>query len=438
MSRFGDLLKNAEGAHKHERALPQIVSTGGIPWSVQQEAFLNFQSPKIVLTALAGSGKTSSLLEYARRRRHQKWNFVVFNRSIADDVALRAPCNMNVKTAHQMAYAHFGHDLHQKIRNDLTLNEVKTQLSTVPHHAQHDYALLVKKIFQEYLNSADLQITEHLVSDFDWERFQLKYADTSWDLASLLKTVENIWRLSLDAQSDFSITHDVYLKRFSMVNDPWKGTFWMLDEGQDWSDAFLSCFKRSANVSIRTGDPFQKLYDWRGASRQKWCDPCSEKELWLTDSYRTAKGIEPWVNSRLKSLACPRVWSSALSAQCSVSTAEETPQNIQSFAPTVILAARWDNLQKMSQQLTEHNIAHHVNKDINAVKKEGIVLTTIHSAKGLEYERVWVLDHALPEDEHAVQKSRLSYVALTRAQKAIRIPPSWPHQQQSVNLFDDL
>lgn len=436
MSRFGDLLKNAESAHKQERALPQIVATNSIPWSGQQETFLNMQSPKIVLTALAGSGKTSSLLEYARRRRHQKWNFVVFNRSIADDVALRAPPNMNVKTAHQMAYAHFGHDLHQKIRADLSLKEIQLQLTHIPQHAQHDYAVLVKKVFQEYVNSADLQISECLVSEFDWEQFQLKYADISWEIQSLTKTVEQIWRLSLDPQSDFTITHDVYLKRFSMVNDPWKGTFWMLDEGQDWSDAFLSCFKRSASVSIRTGDPFQKLYDWRGASRQKWCDPLTEKEVWLTDSYRTTKGMEPWVNARLKSLACSRVWSSALGGQCSISTMEENAKNIQMFAPTVILATRWDDLQRISHQLTEHGVRHYLNKDSTALKN-GISLTTIHSAKGLEFDRVWILDDALPHDEHAVQKSRLAYVALTRTQKAVRIPPSWPHAVNSVALFDD-
>lgn len=436
MSRFADLLKNAEGAHKQERTLPNIAAKNGIQWSEQQEKFLNAQSPKIVLTALAGSGKTSALLEYARRRRHQNWNFVVFNRSVAESVTLRAPQNMRVKTAHQMAYAHFGHDLHNKIKDDVTVLEIQKILKDIPQAARTDFAMLVKNVFHEYLNSADLQITDQLISDFEWERFQLKFPDISWDVSMVLKYVENIWRLSLDAQSDFPITHDVYLKRFSMVNDPWKGTFWMLDEGQDWSDAFLSCFKRSASVSIRTGDPFQKLYDWRGASRQKWCDPASEKEIWLTHSYRTGLGVEPWVNSRLKSLACPRVWSSALSADCRVSQIEESVMNIKDFAPSVILATRWEDLKRMSAQLKDQNIVHYLNTS-GSPQNSGIALTTIHSAKGLEYDRVWILDDALPQEEHAVQKARLAYVAITRAQKAIRIPQSWPQLNKSVALFDD-
>lgn len=436
MSRFADLLKNAESVHKKERELPKVATAVASKWSEQQEKFLNTQSPKLVLTALAGSGKTSCLLEYARRRRHQKWNFVVFNRSVADEVALRAPENMKVQTAHQMAYAHFGHDLHHKIKHQISLSEIQQHIKWVGHQAQKDFASLVKDVFDQYLNSSDVQITEHLVSEFEWESFQRKHSDMSWELSQLLKAVEDIWRASLDPQSDFSISHDVYLKRFSMVSDPWKGTFWMLDEGQDWSDAFLSCFKRSAAVSIRTGDPYQKLYDWRGASRQKWCDPAIEKELWLTDSYRTSKGVEPWVNARLRSLACPRVWQSALTEQCSIVMAEENAKNIQSFSPTVVLATRWEDLEKISRQLDEYGVANCLNKNSSGTK-EGIVLTTIHSAKGLEFERVWIADNALPLDEHAVQKARLSYVALTRAQKSVRIPNIWPHTVNSVSLFDD-
>lgn len=436
MSRFADLLKNAENAHKNERELPKVATTVESKWSEQQEKFLNTQSPKLVLTALAGSGKTSCLLEYARRRRHQKWNFVVFNRSVADEVALRAPENMQVKTAHQMAYAHFGHDLHHKIKNQISIMEIQQRLKNVPPQAQKDFANLVKDVFHQYLNSSDVEITEHLVSEFEWERFQLKYSDVSWELSQLLKTVEDVWRASLDSQSSFSISHDVYLKRFSMVGDPWKGTFWMLDEGQDWSDAFLSCFKRSAAVSIRTGDPYQKLYDWRGASRQKWCDLSVEKELWLTDSYRTSKGIESWVNARLKSLTCPHVWSSALPHQCSIVMAEENAKTIQSFAPTVILATRWEDLEKISRQLDEYGVANYLNKHCSGTKA-GVLLTTIHSAKGLEFERVWIADNALPSDEHAVQQARLAYVALTRAQKSVRIPNAWPQTVNSVALFDD-
>lgn len=435
MSRFSDLLKNAESAHKQEREIPKVSMGGGSRWSPQQETFLNTQSPKLVLTALAGSGKTSCLLEYARRRQHQKWNFVVFNRSVADEVSLRAPSNMQVKTAHQMAYAHFGHDLHHKIKSQVSLNEIQKCLKGVDGPAQKDFAVIVKDIFHEYLNSSDLQITEHLVSEFEWERFQLKHSNISWEMSQLLKSVEDVWRASLDAQSSLSISHDVYLKRFSMVKDPWKGTFWMLDEGQDWSDAFLSCFKRSASVSIRTGDPYQKLYDWRGASRQKWCEPSVEKQLWLTHSYRTGTGVEPWVNSRLKSLACPQTWDSALNQTCGVFHHDETTKNIQDFSPTVILATRWDDLKNISQKLQEDGVPHYLNN--GSMAAQGICLTTIHSVKGLEYDRVWIADQSLHEDDHAVQKSRLAYVAITRAKKAVRIPKGWPKTTDSVDLFDD-
>jgi len=438
MSRFADALKNAATVHKDVRPLPSVIAPAGITWSKDQEAFLAAHGNSLVLTALAGSGKTSVLIEYARRRPHQRWNFVVFNRSVADDVSARAPKNMVVKTAHQMAYAQFGHDLHHKIKETFSLTQINALSPRIPRKAQKDFSILVRKILTEYLNSADVIVTENLVNSFEWESFQEKYSGDCWSTEDLLETVRQAWRLSLDPASDFQITHDVYLKRFSMVQDQWRGSYWMLDEAQDWSDAFLHCWKRSTECAVRAGDPFQKLYEWRGASSQKWCDLSQEKEFWLTHSFRTGQSPEPWVNARLKALGCKKTWSSALPSVCTPTLTPETAFEIQTFRPAVVLATRWEDLERLSEQLKQEKVEHTLG--LNALplaSTQAPILTTIHSVKGLEFERVWIADSALPVDEHAVQKNRLAYVALTRAQKSVRIPSHWPQVLQSPSLFDD-
>lgn len=432
MSRFADLLKQAETAHQRPASAVRAPVQPSLRWSVEQERFLQSQAPQMVLTALAGSGKTSALLEYARRRPHQKWNFIVFNRAVAETVAARAPKNMTVRTAHQMAYAHFGHDLHHKIRTDFVVEQVASLLS-VPDICRADYAQAVISTLMEYLNSSDAVVSDALISDSVWMGLEEKYADTSWDKARLVSDVQHLWRQCLDPTSELFISHDVYLKRFSMVQAPWRSSHWMLDEGQDWSDAFLSAFSQCASVSIRAGDPFQKLYEWRGASTAPW--RTTEAEFWLTRSFRSGGGIEPWVNLRLKALHCSKTWLPASHA-CSVTHAEETVENIVHFSPSVMLASRWSELRRLAAALQSAGVEHTLLTTPQTPIK-GIALSTIHAAKGLEYERVWIGDQGLSPDDNAVVRGRMAYVALTRAQHALRVPQNWPKLEQNVSVFDD-
>lgn len=428
MSRFGDLLKQAENAHKTKSVL-SVESIGANPslqWSEEQQEFLNTAHPKMVLTALAGSGKTSLLLEYARRRPHQKWNFLVFNKSTADDVANKAPKNMTVQTAHKMAFSHFGHDLHHKIKENFSNSQVATYISPKVHKEElKSVTDLVINTLYTYLQSSDFVANEQLISSVDWLNFQEQYPETSINKDSIINFVKNLWNMALDPSSDLIISHDVYLKRFSMVEGFWKGDFWMLDEGQDWSDAFLNRFKTSTRCSIRAGDPFQKLYTWRGASKQKWCDLSLEKEFWLTRSYRTGAECEPWVNIRLKALGCSRKWVGS-SKENSVVHLDEKAESIVEFGPDVILASRWEELKRISDILKTSGIQHTMKMQDNCTSSIGPVLSTVHSVKGLEFNRVWIADNCLNPSDHSYEQSRLAYVALTRCKQSVRVPSAWP------------
>lgn len=47
----------------------------------------------MVVMALAGTGKTTTLVEYARRRPNLKFIYLTFNRSIMEDAATKFPSN---------------------------------------------------------------------------------------------------------------------------------------------------------------------------------------------------------------------------------------------------------------------------------------------------------------------------------------------------------
>jgi superfamily I DNA/RNA helicase len=58
--------------------------------------------------------------------------------------------------------------------------------------------------------------------------------------------------------------------------------------------------------------------------------------------------------------------------------------------------------------------------------KDGVVLTTMHASKGLEFDRVWVIgcnDNIIPSPKsgNLAEERRLLYVAVTRAKKVLHL-----------------
>ena len=424
MSNLSDLFKKAETAHHRAPASSVRARVPHIVWSDQQERFLKSTAPQMVLSALAGSGKSTLLMEYAKRRPHQKWNFIVFNRSVADQWSARAPKNVSVQTVHQLAYSRFGASLSHKIQ-DIQLPDLLTleMMRRFPSNLHKPYAKLLLSGITNYCLSDDLLPSlKHLPS---WDLFCQKYHSQSWDDQEVLSDLSCLWSLMLDERSDVPMTHDGYVKRFCMSDAPWRGDCWMLDEGQDWSDALLSAFKKHAKVSIRAGDPFQRVYQWRGASSRPWIDPQVEHEFWLTQSFRTGTGSEELINQRLKALGSSHLWAGFPGYPCTVSSVDETVAHIQSFAPTAILASSWNVLLDLKGLLDQQGILNGLMKDGAILNPGTVVLSTIHAAKGLEFDRVWICDDALPQYEPQDIRHALAYVALTRAKHAVRVPSDW-------------
>ena len=78
---------------------------------------------------------------------------------------------------------------------------------------------------------------------------------------------------------------------------------------------------------------------------------------------------------------------------------------------------------------------------------KAIKLSTIHRAKGLEEDRIFILDYdKLPythldiKDWEITQEINLKYVAVTRAKEELYLVQSEPLEQQAEegSLFDDL
>lgn len=385
-STISSLFKKAENAHVPDKKIAENLGQKDPPktkWSEEQEEFLSSNFNKAFLKALAGTGKTSSLLEYARRRPHQNWTLLVFNKKTAEHIQSLAPKNIAVKTAHQFAFAHFGKSLGHKIQENVEVEEWK---KFFPNENRASLQK-IKKMFDRYL------LSDKKMSDF-LSHFGKNMSEKDKGYVS------DAWEMSLSASSSFPITHDVYMKRLAQSDVLWPRRV-MLDEAQDWSDAFLSAFVRSEN-HILCGDPYQNLYLWRFATDD--IHKFNSNIFWLTQSFRQSNSFSPLVNKFLKKMQCPKNWRGTEDFGQFISPLQ-TPDNIKEFNPDVFLAYSQATLDK-----------------INAPENKKM---TIHASKGLEFNSVWVCDDALPPFLSDKDRLSLSYVAVTRAKVNLRIPLDW-------------
>lgn len=423
-SRFASALAGLVNIPKPHSPPPVIVQRK-TAFTPEQEQFLSSNSPHLLLSALAGAGKTTCLFEYARRRPHQKWNFLVLNRNLVDVLARKAPPNVKVSTLHQIAFAAHGRTLSHKLsERPLPFEAMKKVLGT---SLPEGLLPALRSGLDAFLSSDDPSPSpKH--APLAWT------ADPHWDPQQWTSSLEKLWAASLDPDNSLPISHSVYLKRYTQQESPWLADRWMLDEAQDWPDAVLSAFRRCARISIRAGDPCQRLYAFRGASMGQWHDPSHEKEFRLVQSHRASSDLEPYVNAALARLPGGWQWKGRTDMSCHILPRHqnETVEQIKEFNPSVILADRWKPLELLAQDLEGL---------LPCARKEklspGMVeLSTIHGAKGREFSRVWLPDQAIATGLSPALTGRLLYVGLTRAQSAVSFPSRLVNVDHVANGID--
>ncbi len=235
----------------------------------EQIAIIN-STGNIKINAVAGSGKTTTMIEYAKvRPANSKILYLAFNKSVKleaakkfADAGLR---NVIVETAHSLAYKHIVFQNNYTVRpQGYKTNEIAELLQLQGNgekHTEYIVANHIAKFIAYFCNS-------------DKEKVQdLHYLDTISDgkAETFVKTfyhyIESKTRLLLSRmdKGEIAITHDFYLKKFQLSQPKLYYDYILFDEGQDASAAMLDIFLKQAATKVIVGDTHQQIYGWRHA-----------------------------------------------------------------------------------------------------------------------------------------------------------------------------
>lgn len=297
--------------------------------SEEQMAVVNSEEKIIVVNAVAGSGKTTTLEGVITRWNSKKILYIVYNKKMKEEAEERFKNYRNVRvvTSHSLAYEKYSL---RNTKENLDIFKIAQKLKL-----SFPDATFLSKIFQlyligkeilhvEFIKKKEVEIKEIcfknylgvLLGDYNKRKenkdnpLEVKKDITSEEIKVFLeekklleqmkklyeKKIEDLleWLIKLEGlieEKTISETHDYYLKKYQKDRERiFKYEIVMLDEAQDSNEVVMDImdYKFPNARKIIVGDTHQQIYLWRGAKNaMEYFSQIKESKLYnLTTSYR--------------------------------------------------------------------------------------------------------------------------------------------------------
>lgn len=256
----------------------------------------------ILINAFAGTGKTSTLIEFAKMKPDWTIWYIAYNKSMQVEAEKRFPKNVKCRTLHSIAYEYIGRKFSSgKIGTDRIYDlcehlNIKTERVATVKNATN--------LLNVWFNSSFLELDESIFPAFlatisleDQENYPyltLKY---------LLGIAKNIWRLMQNLESDVKMSHDGYLKLYHLSKPVFNCDCVLLDEAQDSNDVTISIVQNGlCQNKVIVGDIHQAIYQFRGTKNalQDFITAHNKPDFPLTTSFRFNHIIGGYASKILK------------------------------------------------------------------------------------------------------------------------------------------
>jgi len=468
------------------------------PFQVDIYDFVETGAGNLVINAVAGSGKTTTIIEAIKLiPPGQSIIFIAFNKEIVKELALKCPTYVDVKTVHSVGYSIVRYNMGNVIvKNDKILEIIKQLYDDwdIEEHAKDGYMIRVNRL----VDLAKLNLATNLDSLYAIaEHHNVDVLDGEVEKAWL------VYNLALNFKKSIDMTDTIFLPAHHKMKC--KQYDWVLvDEGQDLNKCqqqILQMLVKPTGRFIVVGDPRQAIYGFAGASAASFDEMRSLPNtitLPLSVNYRCPKSVialaQPMVpqlqafdgaiegkvvyDGKWKNIQdgdyvlCRNVKpliklcmdllidgkkagvrgrdigtnlinmlhhthetdvDKAIvkmnsEAERTVKRAKAKGKNEDEYRDSALHRSLMDKIEAIETLASNLILVEHV---INKIKslftddKSGIVLSTIHKAKGLEANNVWILNQELMPSKYAKkdwekeQETNLIYVAYTRAKKQL-------------------
>ena len=247
------------------------------------------------INAVAGSGKTTTLIEYAKtRNQNSKFLYIAFNKSVKNEATKKfreKGIKIDVVTAHSLAYKNVvTKENKHLLASDLSPMEIINSLTISYDNPKEKnekiiLATHIKRFFEYFCNSSSKIIEDlnylDIVLDNEAREFVEKHIQEINNYTNLLFAKMNL--------AEMRFTHDFYLKKFQLNNPQLNYDYIFFDEGQDASPAMLDVFIKQSAKKIIVGDSNQQIYSWRYAVNS--LEKVGFKKFELSKSFRFGRDI---------------------------------------------------------------------------------------------------------------------------------------------------
>ena len=320
----------------------------------EQEAIIRSKG-NIKINAVAGSGKTTTIIEYARTRpADSRILYLAFNRTVKLEAekkfAAQGLANVKVETAHSLAYKKvvFQHNYQVRAQGYKT-HEIVDLLrlkGTGEKHTEYILANHINKFTAYFCNSDKLKVQD------------LNYLRTVTDegakdfVENHYALIERGTRLLLSKmdRGEVEITHDFYLKKFQLQQPVLPYDYILFDEGQDASAAMLDIFLKQKATKVIVGDTHQQIYSWRYAINS--LEKTSFKSFDLSTSFRFNQDI---ADLAIKVLDWKRFFQESKSV-CLIGNGHHTERKVKA----IIARTNLGLLLKAIDYITTHKQVKHI------------------------------------------------------------------------------
>jgi superfamily I DNA/RNA helicase len=265
----------------------------------------------LVITACAGSGKTSTLELIADALAPAKGCYIAYNKAIATDAAKKFPSNVECRTAHSYAYRAAGFRYKGRLNaGRMTGRQMAAVLEVDRSYplgddrelSQARVASLIMATVAKWCHSDDDRIlVEHAAAVV----YNVPGAEmVSYDLSNYLAAeAQRAWDSDLKHESGrLPFSHDMYVKVWALSKPKLPGKFVLYDEAQDADPCIAGVVLAQKDMQlIAVGDESQAIYGWRGATDAMKTWPAQHR-VKLSQSFRFGQAVADEANVFLEAL----------------------------------------------------------------------------------------------------------------------------------------